>query len=67
MTGERTTGNDKIEGVDPGGTHSTRPGNPDKSGAPRPGAVTQDVVSGDRNGDKPEAFSNDAPTEPRAT
>jgi len=67
MTGERTTGNDKIEGVDPGGTHSTKPGNPDKSGASRPGTVTQDVVSGDRNGGRPEAFSNDAPMEPRTT
>ena len=28
----RTTGNDPVEGLDPGGTHSTKPGNPDKSG-----------------------------------
>jgi hypothetical protein len=46
----RITGNDPIEGADPGGTRSTRPGNPDKS---RPKQTepktTQSVVSGDRN------------------
>jgi hypothetical protein len=46
----RTTGNDAIEGVDPGGTHSTKPGNPDKGTASPKGAkVEQTVESGDRN------------------
>ena len=47
----RTTGNDPAEGADPGGTRSTKPGNPDKSGPARPERVTegQHVVSGDRN------------------
>ena len=45
-----TTGNDPLDGVDPGGTRSTKPGNPDK-GAPaaQPAKVEQTVVSGDRN------------------
>ena len=47
--GRRTAGNDPVEGADPGGTRSTKPGNPDKSGPPRPGRVEQAVVSGDRN------------------
>jgi len=44
----RTTGNDPA---DPGGTHSTKPGNPDKKGPARPAKVGegQHVVSGDRN------------------
>ena len=29
---ERTTGNEPLDGIDPGGTRPTRPGNPDKSG-----------------------------------
>ena len=46
----RTTGNDAIEGVDPGGTHSTKPGNPDKSsGASKGAKIEQTVESGDRN------------------
>ena len=47
----RTTGNDPIEGVDPGGTRPTRPGNPDKQGPEKPANVSkeQTVVSGDRN------------------
>jgi hypothetical protein len=47
----RITGNDPAEGADPGGTHSTRPGNPDKSGKPRPRHVPdgQRIESGDRN------------------
>ena len=47
----RTTGNDAIEGVDPGGTRPTKPGNPDKSGPAKPKAVRkeQTVVSGDQN------------------
>jgi hypothetical protein len=46
----RTTGNDPIEGIDPGGTHSTKPGQADKS-APKAAdpKVTQTVQSGDRN------------------
>lgn len=47
--GKRTAGNDPVEGADPGGTHSTKPGNPDKRGPAKPGRVEQDVVSGDRN------------------
>jgi hypothetical protein len=47
--GKRTAGNDPVEGADPGGTHSTKPGNPDKSGAAKPGRVAQTVESGDRN------------------
>jgi hypothetical protein len=46
---KRTTGGDPIEGVDPGGTRSTKPGNPDKSGAARPEEVGENRVSGDRN------------------
>ena len=50
MTGTtRTTGNDDITGADPGGTHSTKPGNPDKSGPAKPEHVEQDARSGDRN------------------
>ena len=56
----RTTGSDPIEGADPGGTHSTRPGNPDKSGPSLPGRVGQAVTSGDRNSGRPD----DASTEP---
>ena len=47
--GKRTTGNDPSEGADPGGTRSTKPGNPDKSGLAKPERVEQTVVSGDRN------------------
>ena len=46
----RTAGNDPIEGIDPGGTHSTKPGQRDKTApkAPDP-TVEQSVQSGDRN------------------
>ncbi|WP_158745662.1 hypothetical protein [Acidisphaera sp. L21] len=46
-----TTGNDPIEGVDPGGTRPTKPGNPDKSGPAKPENVSkeQTVVSGNQN------------------
>ena len=46
----RTTGNDPSSGADPGGTHSTHPGQADKS-APRQEApvLDQHVTSGDRN------------------
>ena len=47
----RGTGNDPLEGVDPGGTRPTKPGNPDKSGPAKPAEVAKDqkVVSGDQN------------------
>jgi hypothetical protein len=49
-TSSRTTGNDSVEGVDPGGTRSTKPGNPDKSGRSEKGSkLDQTVESGDRN------------------
>lgn len=46
----RTSGNDPIEGIDPGGTHSTKPGQRDKT-APKASdpKVEQKVQSGDRN------------------
>jgi hypothetical protein len=46
-----TTGNDPLEGVDPGGTRPTKPGNPDKSGPAKPENVSkeQTVVSGNQN------------------
>ncbi len=49
--GNRMTGNEPSEGADPGGTHSTKPGNPDKKGPPRPSKVGEGehVISGDRN------------------
>jgi hypothetical protein len=48
----RTTGNDPVEGIDPGGTRPTRPGNPDKTGgaSEKKPTVEQQVESGDRNG-----------------
>ncbi len=46
---KRTTGNDPIEGVDPGGTRSTKPGNPDQKGGAAPERVEERRVSGDRN------------------
>ncbi|WP_428487458.1 hypothetical protein [Rhodopila sp.] len=49
-TSSKTSGNDPVEGVDPGGTRSTHPGQRDKT-APKTGdaAVEQTVKSGDRN------------------
>jgi hypothetical protein len=46
----RTAGNDPIEGVDPGGTRSTHPGQADKT-APKKSdpSIEQTVKSGDRN------------------
>jgi hypothetical protein len=40
-----------LEGVDPGGTRPTKPGNPDKGGPAKPAEVSkeQDVVTGDQN------------------
>ncbi len=50
QSSSRTTGNDPIEGVDPGGTRSTKPGQADKT-APKAAEpkVRHDVESGDRN------------------
>ena len=47
----RTTGNDPLDGVDPGGTRPTKPGNPDKTGPANPQQVRQNqtTVSGDQN------------------
>ena len=47
----RTTGNDPLDGVDPGGTRPTKPGNPNKGGPAKPKEVSreQTVVSGDQN------------------
>ncbi len=58
----RGTGNDPVEGADPGGTHSTRPGNPDKSGPSQPGQVEQTVTSGDRNAGRPDELSREPGT-----
>ena len=59
MTGEhgkfqhsstRTTGNDPVAGADPGGTHSTHPGQRDKSVEKQADPkVKQEFGSGDRN------------------
>ena len=51
VASDHTTGNQPIEGIDPGGTRPTKPGNPDKSGPAKPEAVSreQTVVSGDEN------------------
>ncbi len=43
---ERTTGNTPVEGIDPGGTHSTHPGKA-KPGGGR--TTEQTVESGDQN------------------
>ncbi len=56
---KRTTGNDPIEGADPGGTHSTKPGNPDKSGPAKPDQVSQTIVSGDNNAGRPQDLQRD--------
>ena len=46
----KTTGGDPVSGVNPGGSRSTKPGNPDKTTpAAKAPTVEQDVVSGDRN------------------
>ncbi len=63
MTGPstRTTGGDPLAGVDPGGTHSTKPGNPNKSGPARPERVAEDqaIKSGDRNTGEPDGPAGD--------
>ena len=43
---ERTTGGDAVEGVDPGGTHSTKPGHRGPNGTP---VTKQTVESQDQN------------------
>ena len=52
-TSSKTTGNDDAAGVDPGGTHPTKPGQRDKAApttAPeKPINLEQKVESGDRN------------------
>ncbi|MBV9655477.1 MAG: hypothetical protein JOZ42_13035 [Acetobacteraceae bacterium] len=52
----RTTGNDPVEGVDPGGTRPTKAGQPGKDGGR---ATEQTVESGDRN---PRTSEGDGPT-----
>jgi hypothetical protein len=63
MAGEHspTTGNDPVDGLDPGGTRSTKPGNPDKSGTAKPEQARkkQPVVSGDRNAGRPEDLARE--------
>ena len=52
QTSSRTTGDEPVEGVDPGGTRPTKPGQADKhSPEPKPGEtkIEQHVESGDRN------------------
>ena len=44
----RTTGNDPVEGLDPGGTRSTRPGSTGQAATGGP-SVAPKVSSGDRN------------------
>ncbi len=51
----KTTGGDPVSGADPGGTRSTKPGNPDKHAPTTPQKVGQTVASGDRNDRPPEA------------
>ena len=49
-TSTRTTGNEPIEAVDPGGTRSTKPGQRDKTQQKAEDPVTHHrVSSGDRN------------------
>ena len=46
----RTAGNDPVEGADPGGSRSTRPGQEEKTSSGTQERTTdQSVVSGDRN------------------
>lgn len=45
-TSDRTTGNDPVEGLDPGGTHPTHPGKPGPNGAR---VVEETVQSGDQH------------------
>ncbi|GAB0119567.1 ferritin-like domain-containing protein [Acidisoma sp. 7E03] len=45
-TSTRTTGNEEISGIDPGGTRSTHPGGRNSQGEP---SLTREIESGDRN------------------
>ena len=47
----RGTGDEPTEALDPGGTRSTKPGNPDKSGPSKPMEVRKEktVTTGDQN------------------
>jgi hypothetical protein len=46
----RTAGGDPVEGADPGGTRSTKVGQPDKTAPKKPEPkVEQSVQTGDRN------------------
>jgi hypothetical protein len=50
----RITGNEEVSGIDPGGTHSKRPGQRDKSSSvpkDKDVTVTHTDVSADRNDD----------------
>ncbi len=50
QTSTTTTGGDPIEGADPGGTRSTKPGQRDKNAPKAEDAkIQQTVTSGDRN------------------
>jgi hypothetical protein len=50
QTSTRTAGGDPVEGADPGGTRSTKPGQRDKSAPKATDPKTrQDVTTGDRN------------------
>ena len=56
----RTTGNDPVEGADPGGSRSTHPGQEDKTNSGKQERTTeQPVVSGDRNTSRPEELARD--------
>ncbi len=46
---QHTTGNDPIEGVDPGGTRSTKPGQAEETVPASAKSTDQTVTSGDRN------------------
>ncbi len=43
---ERTTANEPVEGLDPGGTHPTRPGSPGKDGHR---TIEEPVETGDQH------------------
>ena len=50
----RTTGNDPVEGIDPGGTRPTKPGNPDKGGPVKPGEVRKEQAVTDGGANYPD-------------
>lgn len=57
----RITGDDLAEAADPGGTRSTKPGNPDNSGPAKLENTENDqhVVSGDRDAGRPDELARD--------